>query len=621
MSTRKDIELLAPARNLEIGIAAIDCGADAVYVAGPLFGARQAAGNSIDDIAALCTYAHRFGVRIYLTLNTLLFDGELEAASRMAHEAEDAGVDAFIVQDLAVLRFGLKVPLHASTQCAIRTPGRARFLESLGFSRLVLERQLSLGQIRAIRAAVGCELEAFVHGALCMSYSGNCFLSEAIAGRSANRGECIQACRSLYDLEDAGGRTLLRHKAVLSLKDNALSDRLADLAHAGICSFKIEGRLKGSQYVRNVVRDYSLALDELHCARSSFGKVVGGFTPDLGKTFNRGYTSLFFDGKRSRGWSSMDAPKHVGEPVGRVVGITRCGSDMSVRLSGSVPPLHNGDGFAFVGGDGEVVGFRGDVCAGAEIRCKPVAGLRVGTVVCRNLDAAFERGMDARPCHRLIGVSLVVEILDDETIRLRAKAEDGRSAELCLGPFRETARDRERMLGMVRGQLGKAAERYSFSVDALSACGAVPLLSAAQLNGMRRNLAETLDGMEVALRPLGRGKVDAIVKGPADVTYRDNVANHVAAEVLAERGAAVTQRAYELGHYRGAELMRSKYCVRYELGLCPNRQGRVRDSGESGRDSGVSGHGEAAQPLYLKNNGRRLRLSFDCAHCEMVVTE
>ena len=264
----RKLELLAPARDLQIGIAAINCGADAVYIAGPQFGARQAAGNSVEDIRSLCTYAHKFGVKIFITLNTILYDSELEAAYRFMLDIQKAGADAIIVQDLAVVKmaregFGgqfepLTIPLHASTQCSIRTPEQALFLESLGFSRLILERELSLDQIRAIRKAVSCELEFFVHGAICVCYNGQCYLSEMIAGRSANRGACIQACRSRYDLVDATGKVIVKDKALLSLKDYNLRGRLRELAEAGVDSFKIEGRLKNESYVRNVVHDYSL---------------------------------------------------------------------------------------------------------------------------------------------------------------------------------------------------------------------------------------------------------------------------------------------------------------------------------------------------------------------------
>ncbi len=253
----KALELLAPARTITIGFAAIDCGADAVYIAGPAFGARQAAGNSVEDIAQLCEYAHRFGARIYATVNTLLNPEEIPQARELVKALEQAGVDALIVQDPAVLSMSDTLIMHASTQCALRTPEKARGLESLGFGRLVLERELSLDQIRAIRDAVNTEIEFFVHGALCVCYSGQCYLSEHLTGRSANRGACAQPCRSLYDLEDASGKVLVRNKALLSLKDYQLIHRLEELADAGVCSFKIEGRLKVETYVRNVVKAYS----------------------------------------------------------------------------------------------------------------------------------------------------------------------------------------------------------------------------------------------------------------------------------------------------------------------------------------------------------------------------
>ena len=392
------LELLAPARDRLIGIAAIDCGADAVYIAGPRFGARQAAGNEMEEIRQLCEYAHRFGARIFVTLNTIIYDGELEEAWQQMLEVQDAGADALIVQDMAIVAMardrGYGLPLHASTQCAIRTPEQARFLESLGFSRLILERELSLEQIREIRAAVSCELEFFVHGALCVCYSGQCYLSEHIAGRSANRGACIQACRSRYDLLDGSGKVLVKDKALLSLKDYNLRNRLEELADAGITSFKIEGRLKNSSYVRNVVRDYSLAIDEIvgrrNFVRGSFGSVTGGFTPDTTKTFNRGYTELFIDGRKGS-WAAMEAAKSMGEEIGIVTGLNRDKSQTSLKLINKSTNLNNGDGFSFVAADGSVCGFRGDVCSGNTIRSKCTTELYIGARIFRNIDIAFKR--------------------------------------------------------------------------------------------------------------------------------------------------------------------------------------------------------------------------------------
>ena len=607
------LELLAPARTADIGVAAVDCGADAVYIAGPAFGARQAAGNPVEDIRRLCDYAHRFGVRIYVTFNTLVYEEEIPHARRLLQELQDAGVDALIVQDAAVTRLApAGMILHASTQCALRTPEKARFTESLGYGRLVLERELSLDQIRAIREVVDAELEVFVHGALCVCYSGQCYLSEHLAGRSANRGACIQACRSLYDLEDADGHILARNKALLSLKDFYLIHRLEDLAEAGADSFKIEGRLKGLSYVRNVVRAYSDALDALirrhpdRYRRASYGTLRGGFTPDLRKTFNRDYTELFLDGKRGE-WSSMDAPKSMGEYIGTVERL-RPGA-VAVKPAGPGLSLHNGDGFAFVGRDGGIVGFRGDVCEGFTIRCKDVTGLKEGMRLYRNIDADFERKIEADRPVREIGVAVRVHIRHDRPrpviscLEAEALAEDGRTVSVTVpAPFDE-ARDADRMLETVRTQLAKRSGIYAFTVDSVEADGPVPFMPASFLNGIRRQLADALDAMPVPMLPLRQGVVRPD-PAPETLTYKDNIANSVAREIYRERGTVQMEDAYELTHRDGVEFMRTKYCLRHELGLCPKQRSGTRP-----------------EPLYLRNNGRRLRLDFDCRTCEMTVRE
>ena len=608
------LELLAPARNADIGIAAIDCGADAVYMAGGEFGARKDAGNSMEDVARLCGYAHRFGSRIFLTVNTILYDDELDRAHRLMLEAQAAGVDAFIVQDPAVTQWDdITVPLHASTQCAIRTPGDARFHESLGYSRLVVERETSLETLKEIRKAVGCELEFFVHGALCVCYSGQCYLSEKLAGRSANRGACVQACRSLYDLVDDTGRVLVKDKALLSLKDYRLLDRLEELADAGVCSFKIEGRLKNASYVKNVVREYSKALDALVAKhpdkyrRASFGRVTGGFEPAADRTFNRGYTELWFDGRRSR-WASLDAPKSMGEYVGTVKDVRRAGPACELRLAlaGGVQ-LHNGDGFAFAGRGG-VVGFRGDVCEGTVVRCKPVDGLRSGVKLYRNINSAFERELERNTPRREITVDLQVAVSGKYNIDITATSEDGRQV---YSPFKsdlDTAENRERQEAMIREQLSKRSGHYSFrvtSLDVRTPGGALPLLSASLLNGIRRLVASDLDALPCRTLPMAEGHKDASVPlAEKHLSYKYNVANSVARDVYAARGAEVIDPAYEIAHPRDAELMRTRYCIRFELGLCPVHQGA-----------------KESRPLFLLNNGRRLALHFDCAKCEMTVTE
>ena len=579
------LELLAPARNKDIGIAAIDCGADAVYIAGPGFGARKAAGNSFEDIAGLCTYAHRFGVQIFVTYNTLWREGEEEEAHAQMLRAQEAGADAFIIREPRIAAWDdITVPLHASTQCAIRDVERARFFESLGCERIVLERELPLATVREICAAVSCDVEFFVHGALCVCYSGDCRLSEYIDGRSADRGECIQACRSLYDLVDGDGRVLLRNKAILSLKDFNLKARLEELADAGVMSFKIEGRLKNASYVKNVVRDYSLALDALvakypdrYC-RASFGTVTGGFEPDTAKTFNRGYTELFLDGKRGQ-WSSMDAPKSMGEAVGTVQRIRRQpGRTMSfdVRPLRRDLALHNGDGFAIATADG-VTGFRGDVCEGLQVSCKDVPDLREGMTLYRNINTAFEKMLETQVCRREIPAQLFVRVHGKYVLEVRAVAQDGREV---VSPFHmdvETAENRERAEAMLREQLSKRSGVYHFSLAELqveTAGGRLPLLSASTINGIRRLVAEDLDAFPA--------KAAAPRPRPA---------------AAPSRPSCHSERSEE------SELMRSKYCVRYELGLCPKYQGA-----------------RPPKELFLLNNGRRLALHFDCAACEMTVT-
>ncbi len=687
----KFLELLAPARNADIGIAAIDCGADAVYIAGPAFGARQAAGNSMEDIRRLTEYAHRFGARIFLTLNTILFDNELAEAERLLAEAKDAGVDAIIAQDLAVWEL-TDLPVHASTQCAIRTPEKARLYEGIGASRLVLEREMSLDQIRAIRASVDCELEFFVHGALCVCYSGQCYMSERIAGRSANRGECIQACRSLYDLVDEDGNVLVRNKALLSLKDYNLKDRLKDLAEAGICSFKIEGRLKNISYVRNVVRAYSLALDELVAAnpeklrRVSFGRSEGGFTPDLAKTFNRGYTQLFLDGKRSGNWSSMDAPKSIGEEVGTVVSIAPMRQNFSngkrpseenititLRMKNPGDRLQNGDGFSFLSkGRGEIVGFRGDVCQGNRITCRNVTGLYPGAKLYRNLSNAFEKELESNLPVRTIPVSvdisaIVVPVtstspgteedrspslpkrLSESTysLKINAVSQDGRSVKLEREAGHNAAENPERMRGMFATQISKATGIYSFTLRSLEVetpDGSLPFLPTSALNAIRRDLAAALEEMPCRAIPLlvnqassRTGNAEYPVLEPdvlsqvqdiqettsngPHLSYKANIANHIARKIYMSLGASRTDDAFEISHRPDAELMRTKYCIRYELGLCPVHQAG-RQHGRANHTSGMVNPpipSSRKTNLYLTNNVKRYHLDFDCANCEMVV--
>ena len=621
----------------------------------------------------------------------LFRSNELAEAERLLAEAKDAGVDAIIAQDLAVWKL-TDLPVHASTQCAIRTPEKARLYEGIGASRLVLEREMSLDQIRAIRSSVDCELEFFVHGALCVCYSGQCYMSERIAGRSANRGECIQACRSLYDLVDEDGNVLVRNKALLSLKDYNLKDRLKDLAEAGICSFKIEGRLKNISYVRNVVRAYSLALDELVAAnpeklrRVSFGRSEGGFTPDLAKTFNRGYTQLFLDGKRSGNWSSMDAPKSIGEEVGTVVSIAPMRQNFSngkrpseenititLRMKNPGDRLQNGDGFSFLSkGRGEIVGFRGDVCQGNRITCRNVTGLYPGAKLYRNLSNAFEKELESNLPVRTIPVSVDISVivvpvtstssgteenrspslpkrLSEPTysLKINAVSQDGRSVKLEREAGHNAAENPERMRGMFATQISKATGIYSFTLRSLEVetpDGSLPFLPTSALNAIRRDLAAALEEMPCRAIPLlvnqassRTGNAEYPVLEPdvlsqvqdiqettsngPHLSYKANIANHIARKIYMSSGASRTDDAFEISHRPDAELMRTKYCIRYELGLCPVHQAG-RQHGRANHTSGMVNPpipSSRKTNLYLTNNGKRYHLAFDCANCEMVV--
>lgn len=635
------LELLAPAKTVDIGIAAIDCGVDAVYIAGPAFGARQAAGNSMEDIEKLCSYAHRFGVKIFLTLNTILYDDEIDDAWRLMCAAEDAGVDALIVQDLAILQLAaggpdglghqIHIPLHASTQCAIRDIRTAIFYRKLGFSRLVLERELPLNVIREIsHAATGCEIEFFVHGALCVCYSGQCYLSEHLAGRSANRGECIQACRSLYNLVDGHGKTLVKNKALLSLKDYNLKDRIEDLAEAGVTSFKIEGRLKNMSYVQNTVRAYSSALDNLvakypdRYMRTSFGMVHGGFSPDLDKTFNRGYTELFLSGQRGK-WSSMDTPKGMGEKIGKILTVKRCANgefELAIDLlekAGQIR-LTNGDGFAATGDGGTIIGFRGNVCNGNIVRCRTSFRLLPGMTIWRNLSVDFEKVLSSSTCRRLLHADIDITVSGSRepgySISFRGITEDGRTASVRMDAGPETADNPERAVNLIRMQMEKSAGDFIFRVHEISVRtddGNLPFIHASAINAMRRALADKFSATPAVSIPMNshsdeQGAIQAgdasfLMASDPSYDYKYNIANHLSHEIYRKASGRTMGSAYEISHYAGAELMRTKYCIRHELGICPKFHG-VKDS----------------RPLFLENNGKRLLLNFDCRKCEMTLS-
>ena len=568
------LELLAPARNADIGIAAIDCGADAVYIAGPSFGARAAAGNPAEDIARLCRHAHLYGARIHATVNTLLQGEELQQARKLMWELYEAGVDVFIIQDLNLLSLDLPpVELHASTQTAIRTPERARELEALGFSRLVLERQLTLEQIRAIREAVTCELEFFIHGALCVGYSGQCYLSQQLAGRSANRGVCAQVCRSRYDLADADGKVLMRDRTLLSPKDLRFDTHLADLVAAGITSFKIEGRLKNASYVKNAVRYYRNVIDrfiEEHAdyGKASSGRIEGGFAPDPDRTFSRGWTHAFLEGRREK-LSSIDAAKSLGEPVGEIKSIQ--GRDVVLQTD---KVLSNGDGLSFVSRSDEVTGARVEVTQGNRVTLRDTAGLQPGMRVYRNWDVRFEKELEKNMPQRIVDVTLSWHSQGGMTV-VKAVTEDGTMVEKRFVDEAPLAEKPDAALETLRRQLDKRTGPFAFHVEDV-VVNPVRFYPAATLNGIRRELAAEL-----------QEKLEARPRREVPHTPQPGA-------------GALNRSTLDIPN----ELLRSRYCIKWELGLCP-KQHPSRSLKE---------------PLYLVNQKNRLRLQFDCRNCEMVVT-
>jgi 23S rRNA 5-hydroxycytidine C2501 synthase len=606
------VELLAPARDLECGIAAIDCGADAVYIGAPRFGARAAAGNRIEDIAALGRYAHKYWARVYVTLNTLLTNDEIPAACRLAWQLHEAGVDGLIVQDTGLLECELPpLPLIASTQMHNHTPERVAFLEQVGFRRAILARELGIEEIRAIRqAAPRIELETFVHGALCVSYSGQCYLSYSLGGRSGNRGECAQPCRRAYTLMDGRGRTLAEERHLLSLKDLNLSEELPELLDAGVTSFKIEGRLKDRVYVSNVVAYYRARLDEALAAqgmaRSSSGTITAGFTPNLAKTFNRGFTTYFLHG-RGEPIGSPETPKMTGERVGRVVRMGDAAGRIAGVSAGSftldgAEELHAGDGLTFFDRQGRLRGTSVNALRGRLVFPQKVEGIAAGTLIHRNHDHAFLSRVAGARNERRIAVRLVLRGLT-----VTAVDEDGNRGEATLDAPFTAAEKPERAAETIRRQLEKMGDTGFVCAGVEIQTGPVPFVPVAALNAARRAVLARLSEVREQNRPRAEGRIvpnDAPFS-EKELTYLGNVLNRKAEAFYRRHGVEKIEPAAESGlDLRGRKVMTTRYCILHQLGLC-SREGSARDF---------------AEPLALiDDQGRRLELRFDCAQCEMEV--
>lgn len=619
------LELLAPAKTADIGIEAVNHGADAVYIGGPSFGARANACNDIADIERLVKHAHRFGARIFVTLNTILRDDELEGAARMVRQVHEAGVDALIVQDMGLLELDLPpIQLHASTQCDIRTPEKAAFLGASGFSQIVLARELTIEQIRAIHAATPATLEFFVHGALCVAYSGQCYVSHAQTGRSANRGDCSQACRLPYTVTDGQGRIVAKDKHVLSMKDNNQSDNLRALVDAGIRSFKIEGRYKDMGYVKNITAHYRRLLDELledrvDLSRASSGRTTFLFTPDPDRNFNRGATDYFVNGRQAD-IGAFDSPKHAGLPLGFVTKLHADGFD--VELGEGVQALHNGDGLSYydlqkktlAGVQVNVAGSLG----GRRWRVTPnepmaaLAHLRVGTELHRNRDMAWDRMLEKKTAERTIGVWVRFE----ETAQgfaLTLTDEDGHVARAEAAHAKEPAKDAVRAAASLREHLSKFGGTVFAPIELQVDTQGERFLPASLVNGLRREAVERLEAARLAALPrLQRARpAEPPVPYPEDtLSYLANVHNHKARDFYAKHGVKVIAAAYESHEELGeVPLMITKHCVRYSLSLCPKQAKGV---------TGVQGT-VRAEPLVIEHAGERLTLRFDCKPCEMHV--
>ena len=586
------LELLAPAKNLACGIAAIDHGADAVYIGAPKFGARAAVGNSIDDIRQLCEYAHQFDAKIYVTLNTIVYDDELEQVRSLIDELATIGVDAVLVQDMGLLQFmdGKPFEIHASTQTDNRTADKVRWLKQLGFSRAVLARELSAEEIAEIHREVpDIELEVFVHGALCVSYSGICYASQHCFQRSANRGECAQFCRMRFSLVDAEGTEVEHERYLLSLKDMNQSDNLEKLIEAGAVSFKIEGRLKDVAYVKNVTAAYSERLNAFirkhpdeYC-RASKGRCEYTFTPNLNRTFNRGYTTYFVNG-RQPDIASFDTPKAVGEFVGRVKEIR----NDSFNVAGTAS-FANGDGLCFLNSDRQFEGFRANRVAGNRIfPFKMPAGLRPGMALYRNNDQEFERILSKPSATRKIAISIALRAVDDgfelsaNGVTVHFDAEH----QLAQKSPREN---------IVR-QLSKLGDTIYECAEVVVPDDFNFFIPNSQLSDMRRQLIDTMGQTKRDVKQARVGKNP----GVKELSYQNNISNHQSAAFYGTNELS----AYELKGGDGP-IMQCRHCLRYSLGYCVKRGGKRPTWRE---------------PLSLVlGDGRRFRLEFDCQHCQMNV--
>ena len=601
------LELLAPAKNLECGIAAIDHGADAVYIGADHFGARAAAGNSTDDIARLCSYAHQFGARVYVTVNTIVYDNEIDSVRRLLKRIGEAGADAILVQDMALVSMlsDIGLEMHASTQTDNRTADKVEWLRGLGFKRVVLARELSVDEIAEIHAKhPDVELEVFVHGALCVSYSGQCYASQYCFQRSANRGECAQFCRLKFDLVDAEGKVIEHDRHLLSLKDMCQIDNLERLAEAGAVSFKIEGRLKDVAYVKNVTAAYSRRLDEIVAAhpdkyrRASFGRVDYGFDPDLRKTFNRGYTTYFADGRQPDIFSP-DTPKALGEYVGKVKEVKR----QCLTVSG-VASFANGDGLCFINADRQLEGFRVNRAEGNHLYPSSMPrNLRQGVALYRNNDQQFERLLSRPSAVRRLSLTMSLSATESG-FALDVATEDGRKARV-EAKAEHTVAQKPQHENIVR-QLSKLGTTIYDCTNITIPDDFPWFVPSSLLAQMRRDACAEVSEHSLTSKNPSPQTVHLsplTYKNPSRPPYLLNASNTLAVEFYRQLGVEASAFETQKKHGEGEKLMQCRFCLRHALGYCVNKGGRKP---------------QWKDPLFLRlPDGRKFQLQFNCKRCEM----
>ncbi len=601
--TARKIELLAPAKNADYGMEAILHGADAVYIGAPMFGARAAAGNTIEEIEQLAQFAHQYHARVYVTMNTILQDDDLPKAKELILRLYNIGVDAIIVQDMGLLQLDLPpIALHASTQMDNRTKEKALFLEKAGFSQIVLARELSIHQINEICQAVSTPIEVFVHGALCVSYSGQCYLSNALTGRSANKGTCSQPCRLPYNITDSEGKRVASNQHALSMKDLNRLDNLEELLDAGVSSLKIEGRLKDLTYLKNTVLLYRTRLDEIlsrrhEYQRASSGSVRATFVPNLQKTFNRGFTDYFLYGRKDAVWS-VDTPKSIGEYIGTVTEVTT--KYIRIRLNAT---LNNGDGLCFMNSRRELEGIQVNRVDGDCVYPLHVPAIKKGTKIYRNSDHSFIKLLSRKTAERKIEATIRLREVENGFL-LQMEDEDGFATEI-MQPMEKTLAIKPQD-ETIKSNLSRTGNTIFSIYDVILQISENFFIPSSTLSEWRRQLTDNL--LNVRLNGYERQEVHrkpTIHAFPLkELTYLGNVSNQKAKLFYEQHNAKVIQPAFEIQQQTDVPLMFTRHCVKQSLGWCP-KEGK--------------GKHPYAEPFFLTNERVNLRLEFDCKKCEMRV--